>query len=83
MSGKQTQTIVARRTPDVEKLLQQLWSLRPELEDKNKVTIVLALAVLLRESQRMLSFSSLVSEDNNLGKVESFGIIDDAKKQKT
>ena len=58
MSGKPMQTIVARRTPDVESLLQQLWSLRPELADKNKVTILLALAALLRESQQLLSLSA-------------------------
>lgn len=58
MRSKERQTIVARRTPDVESLLQQLWSLRPELADKNKITILLALAALLRESQRLLSFSA-------------------------
>lgn len=62
MSGKPMQTIVARRTPDVESLLQQLWSLRPELADKNKVTILLALAALLRESQRMLSLSASAAD---------------------
>lgn len=54
MSTKPMQTIVARRTPDVESLLQQLWSLRPELADKNKMTILLALAALLRESRQTL-----------------------------
>lgn len=41
--------LTARRTPEIEGLLQELWSLRPELQDKNKLTILLGLDALVRE----------------------------------
>jgi hypothetical protein len=39
----------AQRTPQLEKIVQELWALRPELTGKNSVTILLSLGAFLRE----------------------------------
>lgn len=40
-----------RRTQAVDDLLTKIWALRPELERKNSITIVLGLESFLRECQ--------------------------------
>lgn len=55
--AKELPKLTARRTPEIEGLLQELWSLRPELEDKNKLTIFLGLDALVRELKSKVSFS--------------------------
>lgn len=44
--------ISARRTEELEAMLQELWVLRSELKGKNALTIYCAIAALLRECRR-------------------------------
>lgn len=55
MSTKARWSIAARRTPEIESLIQELWSLSPELRELGTVTILLALAALTRKSKRILT----------------------------
>lgn len=50
--SKQTAILSARRTDSLEALLQKLWALRPELKDKQAITINLGVAALIREVER-------------------------------
>ena len=49
---RRTPIISARRTDSLEALLQRLWTLRPELEEKQATTVTLAVAALIREVER-------------------------------
>lgn len=42
----------ARRTDELEEMIQEVWSLRRELRDKNAQTIHSGLAALIRECKR-------------------------------
>ncbi|KPQ32132.1 MAG: hypothetical protein HLUCCA11_22300 [Phormidesmis priestleyi Ana] len=79
--AKELPKLTARRTPDIEGLLQELWSLRPELENKNKVTILLSLAALVRECKKVYPaandcFSS--AEESLLGPAAKAKVIEKA-----
>lgn len=50
--------ISVRRTDDVECLLELVWTLRPELRDKVKLTVLLSIDALVRQQQAILSASS-------------------------
>lgn len=41
--------LYVHRTQSLETLLQELWTLRPELKEKNSMTVYLGTAALLRE----------------------------------
>lgn len=43
--------IVARRTPEIERVLQMVWRLRPDLAGQMKLTVFLSLEALARESE--------------------------------
>lgn len=45
--------VSARRTDSLEALLQELWTLRPELEGKPSLTIYMSFAALIRECERL------------------------------
>lgn len=47
-----TPILSARRTDSLEALLQKLWTLRPELKEKQAITVTLAVAALIREVER-------------------------------
>lgn len=49
---KHPRKVVVSRTQAIEDLLQNLWSLRPEIRDQLSMTVRLALAAFVRESQR-------------------------------
>lgn len=48
----QTPILSARRTDSLEALLQKLWTLRPEIKEKQAITVTLAVAALIREVER-------------------------------
>jgi hypothetical protein len=62
----------AQRTPQLEKIVQELWALRPELTGKNSVTILLSLGAFLRECKGKTSSSfSTDNADLDLPKPQS------------
>lgn len=65
MSRKEIPRLVARRTPEIEALLQEIWRLRPDLADKSKLTIFLSLDALAREAKGTVRWSSGASEKND------------------
>lgn len=49
MSKKDIPRLVARRTPEIETLLQDIWRLQPDIADRCKLTIYLSLGAFARE----------------------------------
>ena len=56
--AKECQRISVRRTDDVECLLELVWTLRPELRGKVKLTLILSFNALAQQQQMILSASS-------------------------
>lgn len=53
--------ISVRRTEDVECLLEKIWTLRPELRGKVKLTVLLSIDALAREQQSLSGRTSLLA----------------------
>ena len=53
----------ARRTDKLEAMIQEAWSLRRELRDKNAQTIHAGLAALIRECRRSNSTVAIDTEE--------------------
>ena len=62
MSGKEVPTLEARRTPEIEEILQNIWELKPAITGKSKLTIYLSLCALARELRDIPRLSSAVIE---------------------
>lgn len=62
MSRKELPRLVARRTPEIEALLQEIWLLRPDLADKSKLTVFLSLGAFAREEKGVARLPSAVPE---------------------
>jgi len=55
--------LAARRTPEVERVLQQLWTLRPDLIGQHKLTIFLSLEAFVRESATSTEPSFAIADE--------------------
>lgn len=61
--------MVVLRTDDFEALLQELWTLRPELKDKPTVTVHCGTIALIRETK--LTFAALCPTSSSSGSMIS------------
>lgn len=50
--------LVVARTPAINELLQEVWALSPELEEKISQTVYQAIVALVRERKRYKAFAS-------------------------
>ena len=50
--------LVVTRTPEINKLLQEIWNLSPELKEKISLTVYQALVALVQDRRRYQAFAS-------------------------